>query len=100
MGLKQIVEGTDTRAGRIFDLCVQAVIAVAITEFAIDTLPNLPSGLRDWFPRVELVLVLLFSTEYVLRVAVATKKQIISSASSGSLTCLRSPPISSPSEPI
>ena len=39
--LRKIVEETDTRAGKAFDLFVQSLIIFSISIFAIETLPNL-----------------------------------------------------------
>jgi voltage-gated potassium channel len=72
--LKQIVEQTDTPLGRAFDLTVQAFIVVSLVGFAVETLPNLPA----WAPPIlsvgEVVIVLLFTAEYMLRLWVADRK--------------------------
>ena len=38
---KKIVEGSDTFAGKIFDLFIQLLIILSIVSFSIETLPDL-----------------------------------------------------------
>lgn len=75
MDLKQIVESADTRAGRLFDLAVQVLVILSIVSFSIETLPALPAGWRRVLDVGEVVIVALFTIEYVLRVAVAERKR-------------------------
>ena len=72
--LSQIVERNDTPAGRRFDLFVQFLIAVAVVSFSIETLPGLSDEARRLLRWIEIVTVLLFTAEYLLRLAVAERK--------------------------
>ncbi|PHQ34356.1 ion transporter [Rhodopirellula bahusiensis] len=74
MNLKQIVEATDTKAGLVFDLTMQALIVVSLVDFSIETLPGLSDETRRllWF--VEAATVILFTAEYLLRLFVADRK--------------------------
>jgi voltage-gated potassium channel len=72
--LKRIVEHNDTRWGRVFDLVIQALIVVSIVSFTIETLPDLSPGTRRVMEVIELVTVIVFSIEYLLRIAVADSK--------------------------
>jgi voltage-gated potassium channel len=74
MSLKQIVETTDTRAARLFDIGVQVLVVISLVTFSIETLPNLPPAWSENLRRVETAVVAIFSLEYVLRVAVADRK--------------------------
>lgn len=72
--LKQIVEENDVPAGRAFDLMIQGLIVVSLVSFATETLPGLaPTTLKilNW---IEVVTVLLFTAEYLLRILVADHK--------------------------
>lgn len=74
MSLRQIVEDQDTRAGQLFDLFIQILIAISLISFCVETLPDLSASTR-WILRViEWVTVAIFTTEYILRVLVARKK--------------------------
>ena len=71
MSLKRIVEQSDTRAGRWFDAVVSALIVASLITFSIDTLPNLPPAASAALYWIEFATVLLFTGEYLLRLAVA-----------------------------
>ncbi|KLU05671.1 voltage-gated potassium channel [Rhodopirellula islandica] len=74
MDLKQIVEKTDTKAGLVFDLTMQALIVVSLVDFSIETLPGLSDTTREilWF--VELGTVIVFTAEYLIRLFVADRR--------------------------
>lgn len=72
--LKRIVETSDTRAGRAFDLAVQFLIVVSLVSFSIETLPDLPASYKRALDRVEAVCVVLFTAEYILRLSVSSKR--------------------------
>jgi voltage-gated potassium channel len=72
--LKNIVERTDTRSGRAFDLTFQALIILSLLAFAVDTLPGLPDRFSAFLSVSEVVIVLLFTIEYALRILVADRK--------------------------
>src|SRR5262245_40500388 len=44
--LKQVVEGTATRAGRYFNMGIQFLIVVSMVSFSLDTLPNLSTRIE------------------------------------------------------
>ena len=74
MTLKKVVEESDTRAGRSFDLTVQALVLLSLVSFSIETLPDLGARFRLALRWVEIFTVALFTVEYGLRVAVADRK--------------------------
>ena len=74
MTLKQIVESTDTRSGRLFDLTVQAMVVISLVSFSIETLPGLSVQSRALLRNAETGIVALFTIEYALRVFVADRK--------------------------
>lgn len=73
--LKQVVEGTDTRPGRLFDLCIQAMIVVSLVAFSVETLPDLAPSVLVWLRRLEVVTVLVFTVEYGMRLYVARPRR-------------------------
>jgi len=73
--LKRVIEETDTRAGRLFDLGVQTLIALSLVAFTIETLPNLPTRWVDALWLFEVACLSLFCLEYLLRVYVATPRR-------------------------
>ena len=74
MTLKQVIEKHDTTAGKSFDFFIRGLIVVSLVSFSIETLPDLQPSTRQLLAVIELACVAVFSAEYVLRVAVATRK--------------------------
>lgn len=72
--LRKIVEETDTRAGKAFDLFVQSLIIFSISIFAIETLPNLTLRSLEILSYLEVVIVSIFTFEYLLRLIVSKNK--------------------------
>lgn len=72
--IRKIVEETDTRAGKIFDLSIQAFIIFSIIILAIETLPNLGSRSVYQLKIIETVIVCVFTLEYILRLVVSRPK--------------------------
>jgi voltage-gated potassium channel len=72
--LREIVEETDTRLGKIFDLSIQALIIFSIVIFSIETLPNLDSDTTGRLKAAEVVIISLFTAEYLLRLTVSKFK--------------------------
>ena len=74
MNIKRIVEQCDTPAGKFFDLFIQGLIVLSLIEFSLETIPDLPEKWTSFFSGFELFTVLVFTTEYLLRLAVADRK--------------------------
>lgn len=72
--LKNVIEKSNTRLGRIFDLFIQALIIVSLITFSLETLPNLSTNTRRLLRIIEIITVMIFSIEYVLRIAIADRK--------------------------
>jgi voltage-gated potassium channel len=72
--LKSIIESSDSKTGFAFDIFIQVLIVVSLILLTIDTLPDLTAGTRTalWYSR--LVIVLIFTAEYLLRIYVADSK--------------------------
>lgn len=73
--LKKIVQDNTTLAGRIFDWFIQALIIVSLISFSIETLPELSPEAIHILKRSELIIVGIFTMEYILRIWVADKKR-------------------------
>ncbi|MEN8136062.1 MAG: ion transporter [Thermodesulfobacteriota bacterium] len=73
--IKQIVEETDTKSGKAFDLLIQTMIVLSLISFSIETLPELSDGTKVILRRIEVFTVIIFTFEYITRVIVATNKQ-------------------------
>ena len=72
--LKTIVEDNQTKEGKWFDLSIQALIILSLASFSIETLPNLDPDFRKFLQVFEVVSVIIFTIEYLLRLFVASSK--------------------------
>ena len=61
--LKRIVEQTDTKAGRAFDVAIQVLIVFSLVTFSLDTLPDLAPGERAVLRQLEFATVMIFTAE-------------------------------------
>ena len=66
--LTAIVFDSSTKQGRLFDLMIQSLIVLSLVAFSIETLPNLNKDLLYFLDRFELICIIIFTVEYVLRV--------------------------------
>lgn len=71
---KDLIENSETRAGRVFDLCINAVIVLSLMTFSLETLPSLSGSVRQWLWYAEVMTVAIFTVEYLARVIVADRK--------------------------
>ncbi|GAB4332898.1 MAG: ion transporter [Calditrichia bacterium] len=72
--IKKIVEESDTKAGKFFDIFIQSLIIISLISFSIETLPNLSSLIRDILWKVEVFCVIVFTIEYLLRLGIVDSK--------------------------
>ncbi|MBL4704511.1 MAG: ion transporter [Flavobacteriales bacterium] len=72
--LKVLLEENTTKGGRIFDLSIQFLIVLSVLTFSVDTLPDNSAALTKWLDLIEMICVIIFSIEYILRLIVADKK--------------------------
>ncbi len=67
--LYTVIFESDTRAGRLFDIWLIALILASVLVVMLDSLPGLPPGSQLLFDRLEWVFTLLFTVEYLARLA-------------------------------
>lgn len=72
--LKRIVEESDTKTGKAFDLTIQALIVLSLVAFSIETLPGLSGDFKSVLRLTEVVSVTIFTIEYILRIIVSDRK--------------------------
>ena len=60
--------------GKIFDYVIQTLIFLSLILIAIETLPHLTAKQKGILNFIELIIVLVFSLEYLLRLYAAPKK--------------------------
>ena len=74
MSITQIVQRSDSPAGRAFDLVVLFLIVTSILTISIETLPGLSQSVRDAIAVTDVIITLLFTIEYALRIVTAKRK--------------------------
>lgn len=72
--LKLLIEQNDTKAGKAFAIIIQFLILLSIISFTIETIPDITQGWRDTLYYLEVISVVVFSIEYILRLIVADSK--------------------------
>ena len=75
MNIHKIVNESDTAAGKIFDCGVLILIAISIVTLTSETLPDLPHFVNNVLEISEIVITVLFTIEYLVRVAASPKKR-------------------------
>ena len=74
MNIKYLIDDPESKAGRTFDLTIQALIVLSLITFMLETLPNLDAQTRRVLEIIEVITVVIFSAEYILRIVAADKK--------------------------
>lgn len=73
--LFHIVFGTDTPAGRYFDITLILIILASVTVVMVDSIASVHARYGDLFWRVELGFTLLFTLEYLLRIWISENRR-------------------------
>ncbi|GAB2191792.1 hypothetical protein MAH1_34000 [Sessilibacter sp. MAH1] len=71
---RTILNDPETISGRIFALFIQTLIIISLITFSVDTLPDLSASTKLILQRIELVTVIIFTIEYLLRLITAERK--------------------------
>lgn len=71
--LKLLIEDNTTKAGKVFDYFIQALILFSLLAFTIETLPDNSERTKQILSWVEVFCIGIFSVEYILRLLVADK---------------------------
>lgn len=69
--LRIIIEDNTSSKGKIFDYFIQILIVLSLIAFTIETLPNNSELTLEILNIFELVCILIFSIEYILRILVS-----------------------------
>jgi voltage-gated potassium channel len=68
-----IVEDNTTKKGKLFDYFIQILIVLSLVSFSIESLPNLSEETLNVLHKFELLSIIIFSIEYILRVFVSKR---------------------------
>ena len=75
MSIRDIVQGSDTKASRAFDSVIFVLIISSIIAFTFETLPDWSPAAKRAFHIFETITVVLFTIEYFLRIATSPEKR-------------------------
>ena len=71
--LSIIIFGTDTPAGKMFDLVLIYAILISVTAVVLDSVSELHLAYGQWFFYLEWFFTLLFTVEYFLRIYISAR---------------------------
>nr|WP_256623887.1 ion transporter [Moritella viscosa] len=66
-----MIEKSDTKMGKGFDIFIQLIIVLSLISFSVETLPSLSENTKNILRVFEIVSVLIFTIEYILRLIFA-----------------------------
>lgn len=72
--LYEVIFGTDTRAGKLFDLVLLWLIMISVSVVVLESIPSVNHGNSDLFFNIEMVFTVLFTVEYLLRIIVSPNR--------------------------
>lgn len=64
----EVIFGTETRAGKWFDLCLIAVILASVVVIMLDSIQSLDDTYGNLFLQMEWVFTIMFTLEYMARI--------------------------------
>lgn len=70
-----IIFGTDTPAGKAFDVGLLIAILISIVAVMLESIPSIEKQFQGVFPIVEWVLTIAFTLEYITRIYVTERKR-------------------------
>ena len=73
--MREIIFGTDTPAGRTFDIALLVAIVLSILILLVESLPALPPTVKLVLEVLEFVLTALFTIEYIARIYYADNRR-------------------------
>lgn len=74
MNLVEIVQKSDSRPGRAFDITILVLIVYSVITLSIETLPNLSEQTSAFLRFSEFTVTLIFTIEYILRITTSENK--------------------------
>lgn len=73
--ISDIVQKSDTRAGRNFDIAILILIFYSVLTLSIETLPGLSVKILSFLRISEIIITIIFSIEYILRIFTTENKR-------------------------
>ena len=67
------LEGVHPRLGRLIPFALQGLIVFSLISIAVESMPDLPEWAADILRVIETITIVIFSVEYLVRVAIARR---------------------------
>ncbi len=74
MNLKSVLRDRESRVRKAFDWTIIGLIIISLITFAVETLPDLPRQAVTALSILEIVIVGIFTIEYIVRIWIAENK--------------------------
>ncbi len=71
--LYEIIFGTETFGGKLFDLLLLVVILISVFTVMLETVPSIGNRYKQLFDTIEWTVTILFSIEYLIRIWIVPK---------------------------
>lgn len=71
--IRSLVDDTEHTSGKVFAFLIQFLIIISLVSFSVGTLPDLPSTVKKLLYLIEVITVIIFTIEYVLRLIAANR---------------------------
>ena len=72
--IEKLVDSRESKWGLFFDYFIQGLIILSLITFSIETIPDISDKTREIIQIIELVCVVIFTIEYLIRIIIAKKK--------------------------
>lgn len=72
--IRNIIDSTDNRTGRIVSIFIQILILISVVTFSMETIPDLEPETRLILRYIEIFTVVIFTIEYLLRIYASDRK--------------------------
>ena len=72
--IKNIIDSQDTKLGKFFDVFIQILIILSLVSFSLETIPELDPEIIRFSNLFEIISIIIFTFEYLLRIYVSDRK--------------------------
>ena len=72
--IKTLINDSSSRNEKLFSLAIQSLIVLSLITFSIETLPNLSNEAQRILRLIEVVLISIFTVEYIARIYTAENR--------------------------
>ena len=71
----EVIFGFETRAGKLYDVFLLAIIMLSILIAQVESLPSIPHTAKSVLTVIEYILTFIFTVEYIVRIWCSPRKR-------------------------